>query len=141
LRCPSRHNEDELWFPARASRASVRQAALATPQQTISTALSQALGGAGELDMIKESGSAVSVSPGSELRIGYGYPQISEMLAKGSPLGISVDTSALIGSSNLFGVLKPAHPAWAGDASGSQKGDRGKRPAGVMAPTCNRPLR
>jgi cytosine/adenosine deaminase-related metal-dependent hydrolase len=63
---------------------------------------------AAELDMIKESGSPVSVSPGSELRIGYGYAQISEMLAKGIPLGISVDTSALIGSSNLFGVLKLA---------------------------------
>lgn len=63
---------------------------------------------AAELDMIKESGSSVSVSPGSELRIGYGYPQISEMLAKGIPLGISVDTSALTGSSNLFGVLKLA---------------------------------
>jgi cytosine/adenosine deaminase-related metal-dependent hydrolase len=61
-----------------------------------------------ELDMIKHSGSPVSVSPGSELRIGYGYPQISEMLAKGVPLGISVDTSALTGSSNLFGVLKLA---------------------------------
>jgi 5-methylthioadenosine/S-adenosylhomocysteine deaminase len=63
---------------------------------------------AAELDMIKESGSPVSVSPGSELRIGYGYPQISEMLAKGIPLGISVDTSALVGSSNLFSVLKLA---------------------------------
>src|SRR5580704_1661763 len=63
---------------------------------------------AAELDMIKESGAAVSVSPGSELRIGYGYPQISEMLAKGIPLGISVDTSALTGSSNMFGVLKLA---------------------------------
>jgi len=61
-----------------------------------------------ELDMIKESGSSVSVSPGSELRIGYGYPQISEMLAKGIPLGISIDTSALTGSSNLFAVLKLA---------------------------------
>ncbi len=61
-----------------------------------------------ELDMIKESGCAVSVSPGTELRIGYGYPQISEMLAKGIPLGISVDTSALTGSSNLFAVLKLA---------------------------------
>jgi cytosine/adenosine deaminase-related metal-dependent hydrolase len=59
-----------------------------------------------ELDMIKQSGAAVSVSPGSELRIGYGYPQVSEMLAKGIPLGISVDTSALTGSSNMFGVLK-----------------------------------
>ena len=61
-----------------------------------------------ELDMIKESGSSVSVSPGSELRIGYGYPQISELLAKGIPLGISIDTSALTGSSNLFAVLKLA---------------------------------
>jgi 5-methylthioadenosine/S-adenosylhomocysteine deaminase len=58
--------------------------------------------------MIKESGSPVSVSPGSELRIGYGYPQISEMLAKGIAVGISVDTSALTGSSSLFGVLKLA---------------------------------
>ncbi len=63
---------------------------------------------AAELDMIRESGAAVSVSPGSELRIGYGYPQISEMLAKGIPLGISIDSSALTGSSNLFGVLKLA---------------------------------
>src|SRR6266700_3469926 len=61
-----------------------------------------------ELDMIKETGAAVSVSPATELRIGYGYPQISEMLAKGIPLGISVDTSALVGSSNLFTVLKLA---------------------------------
>src|SRR5450432_126922 len=63
---------------------------------------------AAELDMIKETGSPVSVSPGSVLRIGYGYPQISEMQAKGIPLGISIDTSALTGSSNLFGVLKLA---------------------------------
>ena len=61
-----------------------------------------------ELDMIKQSGCAVSVSPGTELRIGYGYPQISEMLDKGIPLGISVDTTALTGSASLFGVLKLA---------------------------------
>lgn len=61
-----------------------------------------------ELDMIRESGATVSTSPGSELRIGYGYPEISEMLAKGIPLGISIDTSALTGSSNMFGVLKLA---------------------------------
>jgi len=63
---------------------------------------------AAELDMIKEAGSPVSVSPGSELRIGYGYPQISEMLAKGIPLGISIDSSVLTGTSNMFGVLKLA---------------------------------
>ncbi|MBV8827239.1 MAG: amidohydrolase family protein [Hyphomicrobiales bacterium] len=61
-----------------------------------------------ELDMMKESGCAVSISPGSELRIGYGFPQTSEMLSRGIPLGISVDTDALIGSSSLFAVLKLA---------------------------------
>jgi cytosine/adenosine deaminase-related metal-dependent hydrolase len=61
-----------------------------------------------ELDMMKESGCAVSISPGSELRIGYGFPQTSEMLARGLPLGISLDTDALVGSSNLFAVLKLA---------------------------------
>jgi 5-methylthioadenosine/S-adenosylhomocysteine deaminase len=61
-----------------------------------------------ELDMIRESGASVSVSPSSELRIGFGYPQISEMMARSIPLGISVDTSALTGNSNLFGVLKLA---------------------------------
>ena len=58
--------------------------------------------------MIKQSGASVSVSPGSELRIGYGYPQVSEMLAKSIPLGVSVDTSALTGSSSLFSALKLA---------------------------------
>jgi len=61
-----------------------------------------------ELDMMKESGCAVSISPGSELRIGYGFPQTSEMLSRGIPLGISLDTDALVGSSNLFAVLKLA---------------------------------
>ncbi|HML11803.1 MAG TPA: amidohydrolase family protein [Xanthobacteraceae bacterium] len=61
-----------------------------------------------ELEMMKESGCAASVSPGSELRIGYGFPQTSEMLARGIPLGISVDTDALVGASNLFAVLKLA---------------------------------
>ena len=61
-----------------------------------------------ELDMMKESGCAVSVSPGSELRIGFGFPQTLEMLSRGIPLGISVDTEALVGSSSLFAVLKLA---------------------------------
>ena len=61
-----------------------------------------------ELDMIKEQGSPVSVSPGSELRIGFGYPPIGALTAKGIPLGVSIDTSALTGSSNLFAVLKLA---------------------------------
>lgn len=63
---------------------------------------------AAELDMIQETGASVSSSPGSELRIGFGFPQIGEMLAKGIRVGISVDSSALTGDSSLFGVLKLA---------------------------------
>src|ERR1700733_10482021 len=61
-----------------------------------------------EIDMIAESGATVSSSPGSELRIGYGYPLLSEMLARNIPLGISVDTSALTGSSSMFAFMKLA---------------------------------
>src|SRR6201996_8830747 len=61
-----------------------------------------------ELDMIDETGASISTSPGSELRIGYGFPLISEILAKRIPVGISIDTSALTGSSNMFGILKLA---------------------------------
>src|SRR5262249_60569378 len=61
---------------------------------------------AAELDMIKETGSAVSVSPRSALRIGSGYPQTNAMLAKGIPVGISVDTSTLGRRSNPFSLPK-----------------------------------
>jgi cytosine/adenosine deaminase-related metal-dependent hydrolase len=40
------------------------------------------------------------------LRIGYGFPLSGEWLAAGVPLGISMDTSALAGSANLFAALK-----------------------------------
>src|SRR6201746_1349824 len=42
------------------------------------------------------------------MRMGSRDAPLSEMLAKGIPLGISIDTSALTGSSNLFAVLKLA---------------------------------
>jgi len=77
-----------------------------------------------ELDMMKESGCAVSVSPGTELRIGFGFPQTTELLARGIPLGISVDTSALTGSSNLFAVLKLAR-----DVENAKAGSEFKMPA------------
>lgn len=61
---------------------------------------------ANDIAAIKQSGASISVSPSSELRIGYGFPLSSEWLAAGVPLGISMDTSALTGSANLFAVLK-----------------------------------
>jgi cytosine/adenosine deaminase-related metal-dependent hydrolase len=61
---------------------------------------------ADDIAAIKRSGASISVSPGSELRIGYGFPLSSEWLAADVPLGISTDTSALTGSANLFAALK-----------------------------------
>jgi 5-methylthioadenosine/S-adenosylhomocysteine deaminase len=61
---------------------------------------------AAEIEMVAKSGTQVSVSPGSELRIGYGFTKISEYLDAGVPLGVSVDNTALSGDANLFGVLK-----------------------------------
>jgi cytosine/adenosine deaminase-related metal-dependent hydrolase len=61
-----------------------------------------------EIQMLAKAGATVSVSPGSELRIGYGFTKISEFLDAGVPLGVSVDTTVLTGDANLFGILKLA---------------------------------
>ncbi|MEQ1946784.1 MAG: amidohydrolase family protein [Bryobacteraceae bacterium] len=59
-----------------------------------------------EIEMVAKSGTQVSVSPGSELRIGYGFTKISEYLDAGVPLGVSIDNTALSGDANMFGILK-----------------------------------
>jgi 5-methylthioadenosine/S-adenosylhomocysteine deaminase len=61
-----------------------------------------------EIQMLAKAGSQVSVSPGTELRIGYGFTKIAEFLDAGVPLGVSVDTTVLSGDANLFGILKMA---------------------------------
>lgn len=61
---------------------------------------------ADDIAAIKKSGATVSLSPGSELRIGYGLSIVGDYLDAGVPVGASIDTSALAGSSNLFAVLK-----------------------------------
>ena len=59
-----------------------------------------------EIQMLAKAGTQISVSPGTELRIGYGFTKISEFLDAGVPVGVSVDTTALSGDANLFGILK-----------------------------------
>jgi 5-methylthioadenosine/S-adenosylhomocysteine deaminase len=61
-----------------------------------------------EIQMVAKAGSPVSVSPGSELRIGYGFTKIGEFLDAGVRVGVSVDTTVLTGDANLFGILKLA---------------------------------
>ena len=59
-----------------------------------------------EIDAIREAGASISISPFSELRIGFGMPQTGELLAAGIPVGLSVDTVELTGNADMFGIMK-----------------------------------
>jgi cytosine/adenosine deaminase-related metal-dependent hydrolase len=59
-----------------------------------------------EMKLMAAAGAVVSVSPYSELRIGYGVTKILEYLDNGVTLGLSVDTTPLTGNCDMFGVMK-----------------------------------
>jgi cytosine/adenosine deaminase-related metal-dependent hydrolase len=59
-----------------------------------------------EIAQLAEAGCAVSLSPFSELLIGYGLPQTAALLAAGIPVGLSVDTTALTGNADMFAIMK-----------------------------------
>ena len=59
-----------------------------------------------ELKALADSGSAVSLSPYTEMRIGFGFPATGELLAAGIPVGLSVDTTTLSGSADMFAIMK-----------------------------------
>jgi 5-methylthioadenosine/S-adenosylhomocysteine deaminase len=60
----------------------------------------------GEIAALAAAGTAVSVSPFSELLIGYGLPRTADLLAAGIPVGLSVDTTALTGNADMFAIMK-----------------------------------
>jgi 5-methylthioadenosine/S-adenosylhomocysteine deaminase len=59
-----------------------------------------------ELKWIADAGASLSLSPFSELRIGYGFPPVPQMLASGIDIGLSVDTFPLSGNADMFAVMK-----------------------------------
>jgi cytosine/adenosine deaminase-related metal-dependent hydrolase len=61
---------------------------------------------AAEIGHLADAGATVSISPFSELLIGYGMPQTAELLAAGVPLGLSADTTALTGNADMFAIMK-----------------------------------
>jgi cytosine/adenosine deaminase-related metal-dependent hydrolase len=61
---------------------------------------------AAEIALAARAGTPVSVSPWTELQIGYGQPVTGELLAAGLPVGLSVDTTMLSGNADLFAVMK-----------------------------------
>jgi len=59
-----------------------------------------------EIRALADAGSPVSLSPYTELRIGFGFPPTGELLAAGIPVGLSVDTTALSGNADMFAIMK-----------------------------------
>ena len=59
-----------------------------------------------EIALAAQAGTPVSVSPWTELQIGYGQPVTGELLAAGLPVALSVDTTMLSGNADLFAVMK-----------------------------------
>lgn len=55
---------------------------------------------------VRDSGASVSISPWSELLIGYGVTPVGEMESSGMLLTLSVDTMPLVGSADLWSVLR-----------------------------------
>jgi cytosine/adenosine deaminase-related metal-dependent hydrolase len=59
-----------------------------------------------EIGLAALSGTPTSVSPWTELQIGYGQPVTGELLAAGLPVGLSVDTTMLSGNADMFAIMK-----------------------------------
>ena len=59
-----------------------------------------------EIRSLATAGSPVSLSPYTELRIGFGFPQTGEFLAGGVTVGLSVDTTTLSGNADMFAIMK-----------------------------------
>jgi cytosine/adenosine deaminase-related metal-dependent hydrolase len=59
-----------------------------------------------EVAAVAASGASLSLSPFTEMRIGFGVPMTGEYLAAGVPVGLSVDTTALSGSADMFAIMK-----------------------------------
>lgn len=59
-----------------------------------------------EIEMLAETGTSVSLSPYTEMRAGFGFPKTGNLLDAGALVCLSVDTAALSGNADMFGVMK-----------------------------------
>ena len=59
-----------------------------------------------EISLAAAHGITASVSPFTELQIGYGMPATGALLAAGVPCGLSVDTTMLSGNADMFAIMK-----------------------------------
>ena len=56
--------------------------------------------------LLKEAGSPLSISPWTELEVGYGLPMLQAMADSGVEMGLSVDNMVLAGQADMFGVMR-----------------------------------
>ena len=61
-----------------------------------------------DVDTIRRTGANVSILPFSEMLGGWGAPSLRQFMQAGLPVACGIDSSVLIGSTNLFNVLKLA---------------------------------
>jgi cytosine/adenosine deaminase-related metal-dependent hydrolase len=59
-----------------------------------------------EIAAVAASGATLSLSPFTEMRIGFGFPMTGEYLDAGVPIGLSVDTPTLSGNADMFAIMK-----------------------------------
>lgn len=59
-----------------------------------------------EIEMVKESGASITMTPFSEMRIGFGLPKVNELMRVGVNLAIGVDTTSLSGNIDHFATMK-----------------------------------
>lgn len=60
----------------------------------------------GEIVMVAKAGTSITMTPYTEMRIGYGLPRPNELLAAGINTSLGVDSTALSGNADLFSVMK-----------------------------------
>ncbi|KQW65080.1 hypothetical protein ASC92_05520 [Variovorax sp. Root411] len=58
------------------------------------------------IEALAKAGASVSLSPHTEMRMGFGLPQTGNFLAAGVRVTLSVDTTALSGNADMFTVMK-----------------------------------
>jgi cytosine/adenosine deaminase-related metal-dependent hydrolase len=59
-----------------------------------------------EIRALADNRVGVSVSPYTELRIGFGFPIAAQLLEAGVAVGLSVDTPTLSGNADMFAIMK-----------------------------------
>ena len=59
-----------------------------------------------DLRLLAETKSPLSISPWTELEVGYGLPPLAQMMDARVPMSLSVDNMVLAGNADMFGVMR-----------------------------------